>query len=149
MSSLRAPAAIAVLSLALTGCAGGSADLEGRTFTATEVRGHDLVEGSAITLAFEDGQVSANAGCNTIFGEAQWDGGTLEAEQLAFSVALQRGDGRRVRAAVARNGGKLGLSFGNGASTQPTDTLFFAAGPNDESHGLYGRIEAIGRSSGY
>ncbi|NCD15939.1 MAG: META domain-containing protein [Actinobacteria bacterium] len=86
MSSLRAPAAIAVLSLALTGCAGGSADLEGRTFTATEVRGHDLVEGSAITLAFEDGQVSANAGCNTIFGEAQWDGGTLEAEQLASTL---------------------------------------------------------------
>ena len=86
MSSLRAPAVIAVLSLALTGCAGGSADLEGRTFTATEVRGHDLVEGSAITLAFEDGQVSANAGCNTIFGEAQWDGGTLEAEQLASTL---------------------------------------------------------------
>ena len=86
MSSLRAPAAIAVLSLALTGCAGGSADLGGRTFTATEVRGHDLVEGSAITLAFEDGQVSANAGCNTIFGEAQWDGGTLEAEQLASTL---------------------------------------------------------------
>lgn len=86
MSSLRAPAAIAVLSLALTGCAGGSADLEGRTFTATEVRGHDLVEGSAITLAFEDGQVSANAGCNTIFGAAQWDGGTLEAEQLASTL---------------------------------------------------------------
>ena len=86
MSSLRAPAAIAVLSLALTGCAGGSAALEGRTFTATEVRGHDLVEGSAITLAFEDGQVSANAGCNTIFGEAQWDGGTLEAEQLASTL---------------------------------------------------------------
>lgn len=86
MSSLRAPAAIAVLSLALTGCAGGSADLEGRTFTATGVRGHDLVEGSAITLAFEDGQVSANAGCNTIFGEAQWDGGTLEAEQLASTL---------------------------------------------------------------
>ena len=86
MSSLRAPAAIAVLSLALTGCAGGSADLEGRTFTATAVRGPDLVEGSAITLAFEDGQVSANAGCNTIFGEAQWDGGTLEAEQLASTL---------------------------------------------------------------
>jgi hypothetical protein len=26
---------------------------------------------------------------------------------------------------------------------QATNALFFAAGPNDESHGLYGRIEAL------
>ena len=24
---------------------------------------------------------------------------------------------------------------------QPTDTLFFAAGPDDENHGRYGKIE--------
>lgn len=38
--------------------------------------------------------------------------------------------------------GLWGLSFGNGAHDQPADVLFFAAGPDDESHGLYGRIEA-------
>ena len=37
--------------------------------------------------------------------------------------------------------GLWGLSFGNGVLDQPTDTLFFTAGPNDESHGIYGRIE--------
>jgi uncharacterized protein (TIGR03118 family) len=37
--------------------------------------------------------------------------------------------------------GLWGLAFGNGFQRQPTDALFFAAGPDDESHGLYGRID--------
>jgi hypothetical protein len=31
--------------------------------------------------------------------------------------------------------------LGNGLSNQPIDTLFFAAGPDDEEHGLYGRLD--------
>lgn len=37
--------------------------------------------------------------------------------------------------------GLWGIAFGNGFQQQPTDTLFFAAGPDDENHGLYGRID--------
>jgi uncharacterized protein (TIGR03118 family) len=37
--------------------------------------------------------------------------------------------------------GLWGLAFGNGLLSQPTNTLFFAAGPDDEAHGLYGRID--------
>jgi uncharacterized protein (TIGR03118 family) len=37
--------------------------------------------------------------------------------------------------------GLWGLAFGNGLLNQPTKTLFFAAGPDDEEHGLYGRID--------
>ena len=37
--------------------------------------------------------------------------------------------------------GLWGLQFGNGLLNQPVNTLFFAAGPGDEMHGLYGRIE--------
>ena len=37
--------------------------------------------------------------------------------------------------------GLWGIAFGNGLNDQPTDTLFFAAGPDDEEHGLYGRID--------
>ena len=37
--------------------------------------------------------------------------------------------------------GLWGIAFGNGFQQQPTDTLFFAAGPDDEGHGLYGRID--------
>ena len=34
-----------------------------------------------------------------------------------------------------------GIAFGNGATAGPKTTLFFAAGPDDESHGLFGRLD--------
>jgi mono/diheme cytochrome c family protein len=37
--------------------------------------------------------------------------------------------------------GLWGIAFGNGAQSQPLTTLFFAAGPNNEADGLYGRID--------
>jgi uncharacterized protein (TIGR03118 family) len=37
--------------------------------------------------------------------------------------------------------GLWGIAFGNGLNNQPIDTLFFAAGPDDENHGLYGRLD--------
>lgn len=38
--------------------------------------------------------------------------------------------------------GLWGISFGHGADTAsgPTTSLFFAAGPDDEEHGLFGKI---------
>jgi uncharacterized protein (TIGR03118 family) len=39
--------------------------------------------------------------------------------------------------------GLWGIAFGNGSMNQPTNTLFFAAGPVEETHGLYGRIDAV------
>jgi uncharacterized protein (TIGR03118 family) len=36
--------------------------------------------------------------------------------------------------------GLWALEFGNGAAAGPTDSLFFTAGPNDESDGLFGSI---------
>ena len=38
--------------------------------------------------------------------------------------------------------GLWGIAFGNGGSAGPTNTLFFAAGPDDETHGLFGSITA-------
>lgn len=38
--------------------------------------------------------------------------------------------------------GLWGIAFGNGGAAGPKTTLFFAAGPDDESHGLFGKIEA-------
>jgi uncharacterized protein (TIGR03118 family) len=40
-------------------------------------------------------------------------------------------------------GGLWGIQFGNGILNQQTDTLFFAAGPNDEGDGVYGRIDLV------
>lgn len=37
--------------------------------------------------------------------------------------------------------GLWGIAFGNGLSDQPTNTLFYAAGPGGETHGAYGRID--------
>jgi uncharacterized protein (TIGR03118 family) len=39
--------------------------------------------------------------------------------------------------------GLWGIAFGNGLNDQPVDALFFAAGPDDENHGLYGRIDVV------
>ena len=36
--------------------------------------------------------------------------------------------------------GLWGIAFGNGVQAQPTNTLFYTAGPGDETHGQYGRI---------
>jgi uncharacterized protein (TIGR03118 family) len=40
--------------------------------------------------------------------------------------------------------GLWGIAFGNGFANQPVNTLFFAAGPDDEAHGLYGRLDVAG-----
>ncbi|MGH8141151.1 MAG: TIGR03118 family protein [Steroidobacteraceae bacterium] len=37
--------------------------------------------------------------------------------------------------------GLWGIAFGNGQDSQPSTTLFFAAGPNNETEGVYGRID--------
>ena len=38
--------------------------------------------------------------------------------------------------------GLWGLGFGNGSGSGATNALYFTAGPDDESHGLFGRIQA-------
>jgi uncharacterized protein (TIGR03118 family) len=39
--------------------------------------------------------------------------------------------------------GLWGIGFGNGGSAGPETTLFFAAGPNGESNGLFGSLTAV------
>jgi uncharacterized protein (TIGR03118 family) len=39
--------------------------------------------------------------------------------------------------------GLWGMQFGNGLSGQPTNSLFWAAGPNDEEDGAYGVIDVV------
>jgi uncharacterized protein (TIGR03118 family) len=54
-----------------------------------------------------------------------------------------RGTLRKVNRSKIVIDGLWGLSFGNGVDAQPTGTLFFTAGPNDEAHGLFGRIDRV------
>lgn len=60
----------------------------------------------------------------------------------AFDAASGRFLGTLTKpdAAALAIDGLRGLAFGNGASGQPTDTLFFTAGPGAGRHGIYGRI---------
>jgi heat shock protein HslJ len=60
----------------------GGVDLDGREFLSTSVEGYTLVEGTTLRLSFSDGALSANAGCNTIFGGYTVDGGTLAVDTL-------------------------------------------------------------------
>ena len=61
----------------------------------------------------------------------------------AFDVATGRfvGQIRGTDGHPLRIDGLWGLSFGNGVLSQPTDALFFTAGPADEGHGLYGYLK--------
>jgi uncharacterized protein (TIGR03118 family) len=54
----------------------------------------------------------------------------------ASAGALARDDGSAI---VIE--GLWGIAFGPGINSQPTNTLFFSAGPSDEQHGVYGRID--------
>ena len=54
----------------------------------------------------------------------------------AFLGTLSKADGTPIVI-----DGLWGIAFGNGINAQPTNTLFFAAGPVDETHGVYGRID--------
>ncbi len=68
--------------------------------------------------------------------------GTINAydtRQGTFLGKLRRSDGRPVQI-----DGLWGIAFGNGLFSQPTNTLYFAAGVNNEEGGAYGAITAHG-----
>jgi uncharacterized protein (TIGR03118 family) len=70
---------------------------------------------------------------------ANFGDGTINAYDLAsgkFHGRLRTTDGKKLTIE-----GLWGISFGNGIADQPTNVLFFTAGPGDETQGLYGHIE--------
>jgi len=73
------------------------------------------------------------------FGNGQIDAFSQGANgQFHFSGAL-----RNAQRKLIKIGGLWALEFGNGAPANgPTDTLFFTAGPGDETHGRFGTITA-------
>jgi uncharacterized protein (TIGR03118 family) len=66
------------------------------------------------------------------------------------SAYQDRGGGKWVFKGQLRHGdqtivtidGLWAIAFGNGSAGGPTTTLYFAAGPSDEAHGLFGSITA-------
>jgi uncharacterized protein (TIGR03118 family) len=72
------------------------------------------------------------------------DGG-IHAYQLLDGTWVPQGPLRGTDGMPIAIDGLWALEFGHGAANNgPTDTLFFTAGPDDESHGLFGTIRAAG-----
>jgi hypothetical protein len=78
------------------------------------------------------------------------EGGTILGWSPTVSGTTARGGGKWVFKGQPRHGdqtlvaidGLWAIAFGNGAAGGPTTTLYFAAGPSDEKHGLFGSITA-------
>ncbi len=109
LRALAVPAAVLLL-VGLTGCGEDAAEQVGGTgvgiggkqpagnFLSTEVteggKPRKLVKGTLISLRFDDGQVSANAGCNSMSGPARFADGNLLVTELATTEMGCPGDGR-------------------------------------------------------
>ncbi|CAE6722575.1 TIGR03118 family protein [Paraburkholderia haematera] len=65
--------------------------------------------------------------------------GTINAFDPASGLSL--GSVKLQNGTTFVQAGLWGIAFGNGLDNQPVNTLFFAAGPNDEADGVYGRID--------
>jgi heat shock protein HslJ len=95
MTTRTTVALLALAGLTITACGSDdsptsdsvtAADLSNRGFESTDVTGHDLVDGSEITMNFLDDAVSVNAGCNTMNGRFEIADGTFTAEQFAMTM---------------------------------------------------------------
>jgi uncharacterized protein (TIGR03118 family) len=82
--------------------------------------------------AFGGDLLVGNFGDGTINAFAPTAAGTYEP-----AGTLMRASGK-----VLAIDGLWALEFGNGGAAGPTTSLFFTAGPQDETHGLFGKIEA-------
>jgi len=77
---------ILALPVLLAGCGRPepSASLDGTQWVLTSLNGSSPLEGTEITLAFDDGEASGSAGCNSYFGPYTVDGtGGLTFQGLA------------------------------------------------------------------
>jgi heat shock protein HslJ len=100
--AMKRPTLVLGLALAATlfgACSGGSApngspssppgaaagDLNGKTYLSTGIKGATLAPGTQIRLAFKDGNLSANAGCNAMGGTYTISGDQLSATQMSMT----------------------------------------------------------------
>jgi len=87
-----------------------------------------------IALAPADFGTLSNALLVGNFGDGMING--YDAATGAFVGTIRDAGG-----AALATPGLWGIAFGNDANNQPHNTLFFAAGTNDEANGSYGRID--------
>jgi uncharacterized protein (TIGR03118 family) len=68
--------------------------------------------------------------------------GRITAFRLTGNGAVEEGQLETAAHEPVEIDGLWGIGFGNDAAAGPRGTLYFAAGPDDEEHGLYGSITA-------
>ena len=56
---------------------------------------------------------------------------------------LHRGVVRGKNSNIIQIDGLWAIAFGNDGAAGPSTSLYFTAGPDDEEHGLFGRIDAL------
>jgi uncharacterized protein (TIGR03118 family) len=71
------------------------------------------------------------------FGNGRISAYTKGANGWVYKGQLRRGNGTPIEL-----DGLWAIAFGNGSAAGPSTSLYFTAGPSDESHGLYGSITA-------
>jgi uncharacterized protein (TIGR03118 family) len=138
------------------------------TYAKQDADRHDEVDGESLGFvdvfdmsgAFE-GRVATRGQLNAPWGLAlapdtfgrfagdllvgNFGDGDIHAFRLVAGTWVPRGALRGMDGMPIVIDGLWALSFGMGAANNgPTDTLFFTAGPDDESHGLFGTIRAAG-----
>ncbi len=107
--------------------------------------------GALIARVAQHGQLNAPWGmamAPSNFGEASGDLLVGNFGDGRINVFEQRKSGKFEPKGQLRSGedhkitidGLWGIGFGNGAGSGATNALYFAAGPDDEAHGLFGRI---------
>ncbi|GIH03944.1 META domain-containing protein [Rhizocola hellebori] len=82
---------LAVTLLVLSACSGlgggAGSQFVGRTFLSTEVTGHTLADSTRLQLAFpEAGKLTAQAGCNHLFGDVSFDGDHMKVAEMGSTT---------------------------------------------------------------
>jgi heat shock protein HslJ len=80
-----ATAAIVVACSSADALSPSPASLDGHTYLSTGLKGAPLVPGTRIRLAFADGSLNANGGCNTMGGAYSIDGDRLGTTQMSMT----------------------------------------------------------------
>lgn len=88
MKTLRIAAAIYIIAILLSACGGSPVEevsLEGTTWVLTAYNKNRPLEGSQPTIAFENGQASGNASCNSYGGGYEVQGNKIGFSALAMT----------------------------------------------------------------
>ncbi len=78
--------------LSLAAC-GGSSAMPEETWKLVSLNGNPVIEGTGLTIGFEEDRVFGNAGCNSFGGTYELDGSGLKFDALVTTLMACAGEG--------------------------------------------------------